>query len=307
MAALAVPTAALAAGPSKPVVATGIATKITPTSATLRGSVNPQRSPTSYYFQYGTTARYGSQTGPINAGAGARAVAARSDVTGLAPNTTYHFRIVATNTVGAATGKDRTFKTRPQPLAITLSANPNPALFGATTTLFGQLTGTGGPGTSVVLQHNAFPYTSGFQNVGNAQVTDKNGNFSFAVLALTSNTQFRVVTSDKKTTSAVVTVGSAVIVRLGVKHRVRRHHLLRFAGTVSPAEDGALYAVQRRKNGNWSTIAGASLHHYKADRSRYAKRVRIAHSGTYRIYVGVNDGAHTSHASSTRRITATRK
>jgi hypothetical protein len=306
MAALAIPATASAAGPSKPVVATGTAANVTPTSARLRGSVNPEHSPTSYYFQYGTTARYGAQTGPINAGAGTTGVAAKSDVTGLTPNTTYHFRIVATNAVGASTGKDRTFKTRPQPLAITLSANPNPALFGATTTLFGQLTGTGGPGTSVVLQQNAFPYTSGFQNVGNAQVTDKSGNFSFAVLALTSNTQFRVVTSDRKTTSAIVTVGSAVIVRLGVKHKVRRHHLLRFAGTVSPAEDGALYAVQRKKGSTWVTVAGASLHHYKADRSRYAKRVRIAHSGTYRIFVGVNDGAHTSNSSSTRHIKATR-
>ena len=306
MATLAVPATAVAAGPSKPVVTTGTATKITPTSARLRGSVNPGHSPTSYYFQYGPTARYGSQTGPVNAGAGARAVAARSDITGLTPNTTYHFRIVATNTVGAATGKDRTFKTKAQPLALSLAAAPNPVLFGGTTTLTGQLTGTGAAGANVILQQNAFPYTAGFQTVGNPQVTDAAGHFTFGVLSLTINTQYRVLTADKRTSSAVVTVGSAVIVRLGVKHKVRRHHLLRFAGTVSPAEDGALYAVQRRKGSTWVTVAGASLHHYKADRSRYSKRVRIAHSGTYRIYVGVNDGAHTSNASSTRRIRATR-
>jgi hypothetical protein len=305
--ALAVPATATAAPNSnpKPSANTGGANNLTPTSVTLHGSVNPEGTPTSYYFQYGKTRAYGAQTGPVSAGTGKRSVAASSPITGLAPATTYHYRIVATNIAGATVGKDHDFKTKAQPLALTLTATPNPALFGATTTLTGQLTGTGGPGANVILQQNAFPYTAGFQTVGNPQVTDAAGNFAFAVLSLTSNTQFRVLTADKKAASAVVTVGSAVIVRLTVKHKVKRHHLLRFAGTVSPAEDGALYAVQREKGGTWVTVAGASLHHYKADRSRYSRRVRIAHSGTYRVFVGVNDGSHTSNSSSTRSVKAT--
>ena len=303
-AALAAPAAAAAA--EKPTVTTGKANNVTPTSVTLHGNVNPRGSATSYYFQYGKTRSYGAQTGPISAGAGNKGVGVKADITGLTPLTTYHYRLVATNALGATTGQDKTVRTKPQPLALTLTANPNPTIFGGTTTLSGQLTGTGGPGQSVTLQQNAFPYTAGFANVGNPQVTDANGNFTFGVLSLTLNTQFRVITADKKTTSAVVTVGSAVIVRLGVKHRVKRRHLLRFAGTVSPVENGALYAVQRLKAGNWVTIAGASLHPYKSDRSRYSKRVRLVHSGRYRIFVGVADGSHVSNASSSRTIKVVR-
>ena len=106
--------------------------------------------------------------------------------------------------------------------------------------------------------------------------------------------------------AGAVAAAVPAIVHLTVGHRVKRHHLLRFRGTVTPAEDGALYAVQRKSGSQWVTLAGSSLHHDTANSSRYSKRVRIAHSGTYRVYVGVNDGSHVSNASSSRSIKAHR-
>ena len=120
-----------------------------------------------------------------------------SDVSGLAPATTYHYRFIATNSKGLANGADRTFKTKAQPLGVTLAATPNPLAPGGSTTLAGQLTGTGNGGRQIVLQSNPFPYTQGFKPVGNKLITDAAGNFSFNALPVAFNTQFRVALPDK--------------------------------------------------------------------------------------------------------------
>jgi hypothetical protein len=92
-----------------------IATAITPTGATLNGTVDPQGSATTYHFDYGTDTTYGSVTTPASdplSGQGPQG--ASSPVTGLAPGTTYHFRVVADNgTGGPQTGADQTFTTAP--------------------------------------------------------------------------------------------------------------------------------------------------------------------------------------------------
>jgi hypothetical protein len=72
-------------------------------SATLDATLNPHGSATSYYFQYGTSSEYGtdapvlSGSAPdgtaIGSGEGDHEVSQR--VQGLAPNTTYHYRVVA--------------------------------------------------------------------------------------------------------------------------------------------------------------------------------------------------------------------
>jgi hypothetical protein len=97
-----------------PIVATEPASGVQPTEATLNAKVDPTGSDTHYYFQYGTTTVYGndSPTPPGNdAGLGRSEVTVSSVVTGLVPGTTYHFRIVATNSAGTSPGKDGTFRT----------------------------------------------------------------------------------------------------------------------------------------------------------------------------------------------------
>ena len=112
-------------GTAPPVVTTDSASTITGTSAQLNGTVNPQSSATTYQFEYGTTTSYGSTSPSQNAGSGATAVNVNAVVTGLSPNTTYHFRIVATNSVGTAQGTDRTFTTPLIPPAATTSSPTN--------------------------------------------------------------------------------------------------------------------------------------------------------------------------------------
>ncbi len=277
----------------KPTVSTGSATAVTQTSATLHGTVNPQGAATTYYFQYGKTTAYGAQTGPTSAGSGTTAVDVKAPIVGLTPSTTYHYRVVATNAIGATVGADKKFTTPKQPLGFSLAATPNPVQFGGATTVAGQLTGTGNAGKGVQLQQRPYPYTAAFANVGNAQIVNAQGQFSFPISPLTQNTQYRVVTTGSgSVTSPVVLVGSHLVIRFSVGRTVTSGRSLRFAGSVAPKEDGAQYAIQKQKGTTWVTVAGGTLRSYTADKSRFAKRVRIRHSGTYRVYVGVNEGAH---------------
>ena len=94
-----------------PIVATGSASRVASTSATLSGSVNPNGRATSYWFEYGTTGSYGSRSSSRSAGSGASSLGVARDLTGLAPGTLYHFRLVAQNSAGTARGADRTFTT----------------------------------------------------------------------------------------------------------------------------------------------------------------------------------------------------
>jgi len=94
-----------------PVAATEAATGLTQTGATLNGSVNPEGSEASYYFEYGPTTSYGTKTTTTSAGSGTSAVKMSKAVSGLTPGSTYHFRIVATAAEATVTGEDKTFKT----------------------------------------------------------------------------------------------------------------------------------------------------------------------------------------------------
>ena len=290
MAAFAVATPAGAAV-TKPSATTGGASRITQTSVTLTGKVNPNGARTTYFFQYGTSNLYGATTGPTDAGTGTSSKTATADITGLAPFTKYHYRLVAQNEKGTTVGGDRTFTTKKQPLGFSLAANPNPATWGTGATLSGQLTGTGNAGRTVKLQQRAFPFTTGFADVGNPLVTDANGGFGFAVPLLTVTTQFRVMTiGTPGATSPIVIVGCAVRVGVKANHtRVHRGGRVRFSGHVTPANDGALFAVQRLKKGQWVTVKGGSLRHESTTSSRYRKTLRIRHFGKYRVFVGVNN------------------
>ncbi|HEX2071008.1 MAG TPA: NHL repeat-containing protein [Thermoleophilaceae bacterium] len=102
---------------STPTASTTGATQLGSTSATLTGLVNPNGSSTSYRFEYGPTTSYG-KSAPIPAGfagSGGSAVAVSEPIDGLAPATTYHYRLVADSPAGTQAGADMTFTTRPTP------------------------------------------------------------------------------------------------------------------------------------------------------------------------------------------------
>ena len=74
--------------------------------ATVATSVNPNLQDATVVVNYGTTTSYGSSTTAVDLGAGNSAVPFTAALTGLAPNTTYHFDVVATNADGLTTSSD---------------------------------------------------------------------------------------------------------------------------------------------------------------------------------------------------------
>jgi len=84
---------------------------VTATSAALQAGVYPNGEATSYYWQYGKTAAYGSQTAAVTLPAGTAAVSVSGALASLAPASTYHYRLVATNASGTSYGYDFTLNT----------------------------------------------------------------------------------------------------------------------------------------------------------------------------------------------------
>ena len=110
-----------------PIVATTAALSIGLTSASLRGTVTPSSQGTGYFFEYGTTTAYGSQTQglflppPSNS-----QVTVSFLVAGLKQGTAYHFRLVASNADGTSRGADQSFTTndRTKPVLTLLKVAP---------------------------------------------------------------------------------------------------------------------------------------------------------------------------------------
>ena len=109
--------------PSLPTIASTSASAIGETTATLSAGVNPNLSSTIYHFEYGTSEAYGSSTADGALGADGAVHPIGAALSGLAPGTTYHYRVVANNGVGGAAGTDQTFTTLSPPSA----ESPKPA------------------------------------------------------------------------------------------------------------------------------------------------------------------------------------
>jgi hypothetical protein len=101
---------------------------VTPTGATLLGGVYPNGEATSYWWEYGTTTAYGQTTAPVPVGAGVLPVSVPGALTGLDPSTTYHYRLVASNSFGTTYGFDFTLAT---PVGVPPQNTAAPKVFGA--------------------------------------------------------------------------------------------------------------------------------------------------------------------------------
>ena len=100
-----------------PTVVTQAATAVAPFGATLNGTVNPNGTVTTAFFEYGLTSAYGQPVAATSSGSGLSPVAVSWTIfSGLSCNMLYHFRLVATNSGGTSYGDDNTFMTPPCPM-----------------------------------------------------------------------------------------------------------------------------------------------------------------------------------------------
>jgi|GEM_PF-4818069 len=95
-----------------PGAATKAAQSIGRRRATLTGTVTPRGLPTMYKFQFGRTRSYGQTTAMLSAGNGKLPRSVSVAISGLHPNTTYHYRLIAVSAAGTTYGADRTFHTK---------------------------------------------------------------------------------------------------------------------------------------------------------------------------------------------------
>ncbi len=110
---------------SPPAVSGGTPTTKTSSSAAVAGSVNPEGTPTTAFFQYGldpsfrgpgaSTTLYDQSTPPQPVGSDFASHTVTAPLSGLIPGALYHVRLVATNSAGTTFGADQTFTTAAAP------------------------------------------------------------------------------------------------------------------------------------------------------------------------------------------------
>ena len=110
-----------------PLVRDVAADEIGPASARLRGKVRPNSQATDYHFEWGLTEDYGNTTETAYAGSSYDLDHVFAEVEGLAPQTKYHYRVVAENDAGTTIGPGRIFKTAALPVPeIAVAPEPRP-------------------------------------------------------------------------------------------------------------------------------------------------------------------------------------
>jgi hypothetical protein len=138
--------------------------------ATLRGSLEPfeiapgEGVETTLFFQYGQTTKYESK--PTKALVTSVAVTAEAPVGGqepaeppLQPHTTYHCRLVASDSYGTTDGEDGTFDTPPVPPAV----NDRPPAASQVTRRTAMLSGTVNPENSATKYHFVYVDHAAYQ------------------------------------------------------------------------------------------------------------------------------------------------
>jgi hypothetical protein len=321
IATLALPATSLAAlRTATPRPRTGSATHILTSSALLTGSVvvptvHEQKEIT-YWFEYGRTSAYGSQTAatPLPATSTSTTTTTRTiklgqAVKGLLPASEYHFALVV-SWAGApkpVVGPEKRFSTKGAAPSFDVPRTAQ-ATYGLPFTLSGGLLGTKNASHPVVLEASPFPYLEPFTPIGASGLTNSVGRFAFRVSHLTVSTQLRLTTTDPLPVySRIITVSVAPRVTLHVRRS--SSGLVRLYGTIVPAVHGAtvVFQVEKAVRPGKSEVTTRFVSQFETkprkssgNSMRFSLVTRVRHGGLYRAYVRLHaGGALTSGTSST--------
>jgi hypothetical protein len=185
---------------------------------------------------------------------------------------------------------------------LTISAAPNPVLFGRSVTISGRLRGNDNGGKTIELQHDPYPFATEYNPKPTATTTTQaDGDYSFTVRPEVRTNYRTVAKIEPEARSDNQTVGVKVrITRRVSDNTPRRGQVVTFTGTVTPAHDGRTVYIQRRRStGSWRTVATTRLKDDGASRSVYRRGLRINRDGTYRVKINT----HADHTGNkTRRV-----
>jgi Fibronectin type III domain len=253
------------AGP--PVARTGVALDIGPSTARPTATVNPQGRRTTWYFEYGTTTRYGSRTSSRSAGSAFGDQNVSAPISRLRTAVTYHYRVVARNDAGTTRGADLTFTTS----GVSLNARARRVVYGRSVMLSGVVP-TRRAGETVTLL--ALNYGLGSPRVIATVLTGDRGIWRYLARP-TIRTGYTASWNGATSRELVVAVRPAV--------SFRRVGSARFVTRVVAAKSfaGRIVKLQRRTQaGRWVTIKRLRLNR----RSAATFRVRLR-KGTSRLRV----------------------
>ena len=174
---------------SLPTVFTNYASGINETFATLTGSVDPNNANTTFWFEYGTSQSLGSQTPPRTL-QGDTYITVTELLPNLTSDTTYYFRLAASNSFGTSYGATLTLITKKEPGGVPTIQNPFSTSVGGT---FANLNTTVNPNnrdTTVWFEYgtDGIPsQRSAEQSIGSG---DTNQNVSVYAYSLIPNTTY---------------------------------------------------------------------------------------------------------------------
>lgn len=139
--------------PTTPTVASAPIVETTPTAITsnstalVTGTVQPNGAATTYWFEYGETSAFGTQTAAQAVGSGFSLISTPSYISGLKANTLYYFRLSAKNNFATVKGAMFTFQTNsnppPKAMAPTATTNTANSIARETATINGQVNPNG--------------------------------------------------------------------------------------------------------------------------------------------------------------------
>jgi sugar lactone lactonase YvrE len=183
----------------RPFITTDSATQTGKSTATLNAAIVPLGHDTTCIFQFVDDATFQASgytnattvpCTPADLGSSFTYAEASANLTGLASNTTYHFRVVATNSAGTTTSGDLTFQQQFAWPPVTLCPVDDPAML-ATTGAPSLNLGPGGSGTVGICLVSNSP--SGSITIGNTAVATGNTNLQVGLVLDNSTGVFTAV------------------------------------------------------------------------------------------------------------------
>ncbi len=229
-----------------PSVQTGTVQSLTPTSATLTGTLAPNGATTSWHFDYGTTTAYGSVTPTQSLGSGSASTGVSAAVSALPPNSTLHFRLVASSKAGTNASSDASFET---PGSVVLAPTASHVIMGHYVQLRGTAWG-GQAGVSVAIQ--AQPFGESAPATIATVLTGAGGNWSFPARPQILTT-YTASAEGGTSGSVLVAVTPGITLR-----RISGHRYLAHVGT-GTSFAGHVVQLQVWSGGRWKTISRERL------------------------------------------------
>jgi hypothetical protein len=212
-----------------------------------------------------------------------------------------HTLAVAASAVAATAAPAAALAAPPSPHQLSISAKPNPVVFGSSVAITGKLTGSESGGEDVVLRDDPFPFGN-FTNP-TSTTTKPDGTYAFTVKP-TVNTKYQAEAKSKApATSPELTVLVATRVGFVVSDKTPKiGQTVAFRGRVYPPHDGQSVRLQRKSEDGWKTVATIPLVDAGDVYSFYVRKRKVTRNGTFRV-VKPADADHARGQSRTRTLT----